>query len=461
MITAQTSNLIPKFWAFEGLKRMKQAYNMGKTITTEFSKLISQRGDTVHANIPGALDFNRRKDGEDITIQNPTSTDVPVVLNQIISTSFRIYAGQASLSGQELFDTFMPGAVDALNNGVNRAIMGAIPQFMPRVIGGLGELVSNNCIARLVAARRKSKEFGEMGRLPYLAVTDGTEEQLLNNATFVQANTSSDGSQTQRNGYIGPKFNLDVFAPYGLPAVDTTTALPYFGKVNNALGYPVGTTEIAYDDYSGPSPTGSSSSSSSSSGTLIYPPAIGSWVSIAGCREPFKVAAGTTNALLVLDRALTSAIVNDAVIEFAQSTRTSSAYDKDYIHSLDVVDASFLRVGNPVSLNGYNYTVMKVDTAENTVMLDRPLEVLSGANSVLAVFPVGNYNFCYRKDAIAIVNRPLLVMPDSNMYTAIGKDASISVSIDWDYKARCSVVTMEKLIGIKVLDIYRGFLMLG
>jgi hypothetical protein len=433
---------------------------MGKTVTTDFKNQIQKAGDTVHANIPGNFTTQRRNDGDTYNRQAATSTDVPIVLNQQIETTFIIYSGQASLSQGELFDTFLDGAIDAVNNGVNSMIMGAIPQFVPSAqYGGLNGFTSSNAISKLVAAKQQAKNF-KSNIAPYLAVTDNVEAAMLNNATFNQANTSSDKGLTQMNGYLGQKFGLNMFAPYGLPYTNNLASLPFSGLVNGAKA--AGQTVIAYDNYDGTGGTGSSSSSSSSGGSGIteYTPIVGSWVSFADSPLCYKITAADLDEITI-SPALVHAVTDDSVIEFARSTTVVAETAANFYLSIEVADLTYLEVGNPISIGSANYTIMSIDTVNTKITLDRPLEALAAASAVIGIMPSGNYNLCYRKDAIALINRPLAMMPGANMYTASGTDASLTVTMHFDADVGGTVVTVETLVGVKVLDTNRGFLMLG
>ena len=89
------------------------------------------------------------------------------------------------------------------------------------------------------------------------------------------------------------------------------------------------------------------------------------------------------------------------------------------------------------------------------VTLDRPLEVALSNDDKAFPGPDGAYNWAFHREAIALVSRPL-AMPNNRMgvMTQVGvhNDISMRVAMQYDINQGGTVVNLDLLCGVAVLD---------
>ena len=113
------------------------------------------------------------------------------------------------------------------------------------------------------------------------------------------------------------------------------------------------------------------------------------------------------------------------------------------------------------------YTIIEsevVSATEQSVLLDRPLEL--GVTNDQAVFPGpgGSFNFGFHREAIALVTRPL-ALPNQSHGVSAGiashNDISMRIAMQYDISQQGTVVTADLLCGVAILDTDLGVVMYG
>ena len=93
---------------------------------------------------PGEFTSYRKDVGDNVTVQDATATNVPVVLNQHAHVSFLIRDGEESKSFKDLVAEYMQPAMLAQARFIDQVILGQYPQFLQYQYGGAGLLTSTN-----------------------------------------------------------------------------------------------------------------------------------------------------------------------------------------------------------------------------------------------------------------------------------------------------------------------------
>jgi hypothetical protein len=164
----------------------------------------------------------------------------------------------------------------------------------------------------------------------------------------------------------------------------------------------------------------------------------------------------------------------DAVIY--KSCDVNSAYAANWSKAilLDGIAANLQPVvGQVISFgtsNGsdrHTYTIIEVDADTTTsvyIWLDRPLSASLANNDLAFPGPAGSLNLAFHRDAMAFVSRPLaLPNPGLNVMSAVGSynDVAMRVTMQYNITQMGTIVTLDLLCGVKVLDTNLGCLLLG
>ena len=126
------------------------------------------------------------------------------------------------------------------------------------------------------------------------------------------------------------------------------------------------------------------------------------------------------------------------------------------------------QVGQGVTFNSSTilYGVIQVDTVGKTILLDRPLEEANGIanNDAINLLPSGSYNLGFHRNALTLVTRPLaLPMPGTGARAGVANFGGLSmrVTMTYDGNKQGTLVTLDTLLGVKVLDQKLGAILLG
>jgi hypothetical protein len=112
------------------------------------------------------------------------------------------------------------------------------------------------------------------------------------------------------------------------------------------------------------------------------------------------------------------------------------------------------------------YTVIQVESVNTTceyVWLDRPLEAAWANNDVVFPGPHGSMALGFHRNALALVNRPLALPNSAGVQAAIGmyNNLAMRICMQYDIDTQGTKVTLDMLMGVKVLDTNLGVVMLG
>jgi hypothetical protein len=438
---------IPELWAQESLIILEDSLVMANLVHRDFSDEVARFGDVVNTRRPGKFEAVRKKDCADVTIQSATATNVAVRLDQHLHTSFVICDGEESKGFAVLRDEYLRPAVLSLAEKVEAILLAQVYQFLDNAVGQLGVPPT---LATLTALRKKLNEqkVPMMGR--NVIITPCCEAALLSIGDFVRADAVGDGGTALAEGNLGRKFGLQHFLSNIAPSVSKADAEFETAAVNNAAGYAAGDTVVAYDGASGAGNGGDW---------------VGAWVVIDGDLTPQQVTADSGTEL-TLSPGLKSAVVDDAVITLYQKAQVDNGagYPLAECAALTIDGlAAAPQTLQLVSDGALRYGAMR-EPALDSVELDRPLEAALVDDQVLGLGPAGDYCFAFHRNALAMVMRPLAAPAAGSgalSFTASFNGLSMRVTITYDGKCQGHLVTVDMLMGVKVLDTRLGAVMLA
>jgi hypothetical protein len=449
LIVSANSNdaFVPEIWAQESLMVLEANLVAANLVHRDFEDEIARAGDIVNTRRPAAFTAKRKVDGDAVTTQDATATNVAVPLDQHLHTTFIIYDGEESKGFKSLRDEYLVPALQSIAQALDRIVLNQTYGFLTNVVGALG---TDPGKATVIAAREKLNDNKAPFEGRNLIVTPGMEGALLNVADFVNAEKTGDAGTALREGSLGKKFGFSVFMDQNAPAPVLSSAVRT-GAINKSAGEAAGALAVDCDGITGAA-------------------VAGSWFTIAGDMIPHKVVSstgGSTPTNIVFTPALASAVVNDAVITIYTpgACNVTAGLDAGWNKAI-VVDGfggGAAKTGQMISCGSVNYGLMETPTA-TSLLFDRSLAAAMTNDDVLGVGPVGDYGLAFHRNAIALVTRPLAApAPGSGAksYVANYKGLSIRITITYDGQYQGHRVTADLLAGVKVLDTNLGCVVLG
>jgi hypothetical protein len=206
--------LVPELWANEGLAILEENMVMANLVNRDFESTISKFGDVVNTRRPGEFHIRRKKDGTNLSLEDASSTNVRVPLDQWFYKAFTIKDGEGTLAMQDLIGLYLKPAMQSIARGVDRALLGRVHAFLgtPTTrVGRLGNLNSTNSKDYLLEAREilnKNKAYPDNRKL---VLAPGSETALLKNDMFLKANERGDGGTALENARLGKILGFDTF----------------------------------------------------------------------------------------------------------------------------------------------------------------------------------------------------------------------------------------------------------
>jgi hypothetical protein len=456
---------IPEFWANESLAVLEENLVASGLVYRNFEDRLSQMGDTVNCRRPNRFEPARKDLTDNVTIQDATAVNVPVILNQHVHTSFLIRDGEESKSLADLVATYIVPAVKGMARWTDRMVLGQYGQFITNSTGKLGGLNSTTAKGFLIDARKKGQTllWPQDDAIRPMITNEDAEAALLNTDLFVSAEKVGDQGSALRTASLGRKFGFDMLMSQqmGNIALGNTRK---GGAINNGAGYPAGTTVFTVDGFTGAAGVGEFVTISDS---LTVE---GGWVSrITAHTETL----GNTTQITILDPIPFDTVDNGLVRTYtAGAVNNGPGYAAGWSKAIVVNGFTVApKVGQMVTFTTNVptaadpiYTVLGTDVSTTSITLDRPLEAAIVNSVTVNIGPAGDYSFSFLRDAMALVIRPLAPpKAGTGARSAVMSynDLSMRATITYDGNKQGHLVTLDFLAGIKVLNKNFGMVMLG
>lgn len=449
---------VPEMWVNESLMVLDDSLVMAGLVHRGFEDAIANEGDIVNTRRPNKFRTTRKVDGENIVTQDAVSTNVQVKLNQRIGQSFLIHDGEWSKSFLDLSEVYLAPAVQAVARGIDRALMGHVHNLYGAPATRAGKLAGlSSATARdyLLEARQilNLNNAPDENRVALISPT--SETSYLKTDLFVAANQRGDNGTALEMARLGRLYDFDVVRGRNVPRTTASGVDTVAGTITNAAS--AGTTGSQACTVTG------------------YEVQVGEFVNVAGNDQPTYATAATvsTNTTAVtLNEALKYATSALAVLTVYKSIDVKGAFAADY-HKEIVVDGwtNAPVAGQLIAFgtggNRRTYTIIESylsAAGEQSILLDRPLEVALTDNQLAFPGPIGEFNMAFHRNFLALITRPLADPPAGAGVVSMRGTAnglSLRLQMQYDSLAQATRFNVDVLFGIKTLDEQLGVMMLG
>ena len=448
---------IPEQWAQEGLVILEENMVVANLVHRDFEDEVRDFGDVVNTRRPGTFRISRKRDGTTLAQQDASATNVQVPLDQWFYTSFVIKDGEASKSFQDLVDIYLRPGMQTIARAVDRAVLGRCHNFLRAPLNRVGRL-ENLTSANSKDYMLEAREVLNVNKAPTdgrnLVLAAASETALLKNDMFLKANERGDGGTALENAELG---RILGFSTYMDQNVNSVAAATMVGQVITGT-----ITDIQ------------SAGEGGVQNCTLATTVIGEYAVVAGNDQPTYITGLTgSTSDITLNEVNKYATLALAVVTVYQSADVKGDYAAGYSEGI-VVDGYTVapQIGQLVSFGVGNgrrtYTVIEswqTDSApEQTIVLDRPLEVTLADNDLYFPGPAGALNMAFHRDALALVTRPLAVPSGAlGVMSSVGSYNNIAmrVTMQYDIQEGGTVVNLDILAGVAVLDQNLAVVFLG
>ena len=452
---------IPEHWAQEGLAILEENMVVANLVHRDFEDEVKDFGDVVNTRRPGTFRISRKRDGTTLAQQDASATNVQVPLDQWFYTSFVIKDGESSKSFQDLIDIYLRPGMQTIARAVDRAVLGRCHNFLrapANRVGRLENLTSANSKDYMLEAR----EVLNVNKAPTdgrnLVLAAASETALLKNDMFLKANERGDGGTALENAELGRILGFGTFMDQNVNSLSAATMVGQIatGTITNALG----------------AGSGGSQACTITGDEVV----VGEFATVAGNDQPTYITAATTGAgdttAVTFNEVNKYATLATAVVTVYQSLDVNGNYVAGYSEAI-VVDGWTVppQTGQLVAFgtgaSRRTYTVIESwlsGSGEQSLILDRPLEVLLSDGDLCFPGPAGAINMAFHRDALALVTRPLAVPSGAlGVMSSVGSYNNIAmrVTMQYDIQEGGTVVNLDILAGVAVLDQNLAVVLLG
>jgi len=447
---------IPELWAQEGLAILEENMVIANLVHRDFEDEVRDFGDVVNTRRPGTFRISRKKDGTTLVQQDASATPVQVPLDQWFYTSFVIKDGEASKSFQDLVDIYLRPGMQSIARGVDRAVLGRCHNFLrapANRVGRLQNLTSVNSKDYMLEAR----EVLNVNKAPTdgrnLVLAPASETALLKTDMFLKANERGDGGTALENAELG---RILGFTTYMDQNVNSLTAAAMVGQVITGT-----ITDIQ--------PAGEGGVQNCTLAATV----IGEFAVVDANDQPTYITALTgATTDITLNEVNKYSTGAGAVVTVYSKCNFKSTQLAGYSEAV-VVDGWTVapQIGQLVAFGAgasrRTYTVIESwlsNTGEQSLILDRPLEITITAADPCFPGPAGSLNLAFHRDSLALVTRPLAV-PSGQLgvmsHVGAYNNIAMRVTMQYDIQEGGTVVNLDILAGIAVLNQDLAVVLLG
>jgi len=450
---------IPEHWAQEGLAILEENMVIANLVHRDFEDEVKNYGDVVNTRRPGTFRISRKKDGTTLAQQDASATNVQVPLDQWFYTSFTIKDGEASKSFQDLVDIYLRPGMQSIARAVDRAVLGRSHNFLGTPTGRVGRL-QNLTSAVSKDYMLEAREVLNVNKAPMdgrnLVLAPSSETALLKTELFIKANERGDGGTALENAELGRILGFRTYMDQ---------------NVNSLLYASVSASEVTEGTITDIQPAGEAGVQNC---TMTHACAIGEFAVVDGNDQPTYITALTgATTDITLNEANKFATAALAKLSVYHACTVKGGYALGYSEAIvldgwtTVAPAVGQLVAFGVGAARRTYTVIESwlsAVGEQSVILDRPLEVALINAQAAFPGPAGALNMAFHRDALALVTRPLAV-PNGQMgvlsHVGSYNDISMRVSMQYDIQEGGTVVNLDILAGVAVLDANLAVILLG
>lgn len=456
---------VPEVWAQEALMTLEENMVVAQLVHTDFSDEIQEFGDVVNTRRPGEFEAENKGVNDDVTVQAATAEKIDVKLNQHVHTSFLIRDVELGKSFKDLNEIYLKQAAKSLARDLDKKLLGQVYQFLHNSVGDLGKMNAtagdaNNVKSLMLDTRQVMNDLSVPEDNRVLILTSSSETWALKLDLFISAERVGDEGTALREASLGRKLGFNTFMCQNTPHVTDTGV----EDADDIAAADAGATVVVSDD----------------AGVGGY--VVGQYIYFGGTddKAPYRIIAIDGNNL-TLNRPLRRALADNThswlvpmgAVALAEHTSAGgpATYPAGYDGRIWVDGTGVPQVGQLVSFNNgatpisgeYCIVAVKDVGTEYSIKLDRPLDAAIANNYTVGYGPGGSYNFAFRRNAVALVMRPLATprVSGANAATVSYNGLSLRVTMTYDGYKQGLLVTLDFLCGIKVIDENQGAVLLG
>jgi hypothetical protein len=199
----------------------------------------------VNTRRPAKFEGKRKVDADAVTTKDAVAPNVAVKLDQHWHVSFVIKDGEESKGFAALRNTFLVPALQAIAKSVDEVVLNERYNFLSNVVGDLATPVGKRT---MIDAQTTLDGNSVPTSDRWFVMSSKSKADLLDVVDFTQADKVGDDGTAVREGFIGRKFGFDTVLAQNLKTIPSpgSTGLNV-GAVNNGGGYEAGDTVITID----------------------------------------------------------------------------------------------------------------------------------------------------------------------------------------------------------------------
>ena len=452
LVTTDNEAFIPEIWAQESLMQLEENMVAANLVHRDFENELAEFGDVVNTRKPRDFKIRRRTDSSGATArQSAISDNVRVPLDQWIESKFIIKDAEMSKSFKDLQRIYLAPAARNLARAVDRALLGRVHAFIANRAGRLNGLDKTTASDFVLDAREQMNINLVPEDMRHLILSPRSETPMQKTSLFVSAEQRGDGGEALENARLGRIHGFNTWLGQNVPSVNVATDVAT-GTITNALAA-----------------GGSGSQACTITG---YEVNLGEYAVVEGNDQPTHITAATasTNTTAVtMNEANKYATAALAPITVYKAYTAKGAYAAGHSEAV-VVDGwtiapkvgQLLAHGTGASRQVYTIIEAEDDGTDATIYLDRPLETAMADDDLVFPGPTGSYNLAFHRNALALVTRPLAI-PTAGVQSGVASfnGLSMRVSFQHDIDESGTVVKMDMLAGVAVLDEALAVMLLG
>lgn len=447
--------LKPELWAQESLVILEENMVLGNLVHRDYSSAFASYGDVVNIDKPQEFEAVRKTDADEVTVQDANADSLQVKLDQHFHTSFMIKDGQETKSWKDLVNYFLRPAILSIAQAVDKAISGSVIQFAwTNGSGTLGTAPTSTSPFLEVRNIMNKNKCPVSGRK--FVLTPDTETAALALDIFQSAERVGDNGTALREASLGRKLGFDFFMAQNQPTVT---------RASGTASSTVSTTIKA------------ANAAAKGATTIVCTSNVGGVagqiVDIGGDPQ-YVLAVDGGGENITICPGLRAAKAAGTAVTFYKFAKVNlgAGYAAGYAKELVIDTITDFVVGQPVIIHPTEAVagsaaaaaalprgVVIGTSAATSILLDRPLDAASVDNSFISPYPVGNYNFAFTKNAVALVTRPLQAARSGTgalSATASYNNLGVRVTITYNGTKQGHLVTVDLLCGVTKLDDDQG-----
>lgn len=192
------------WYARKFLERLFKALTFVQTVSRDFDDKERSKGSVIEIKRPGtfvATDMPANNTDQDVTTDK-----MQITLDQHKGVQFGVEDKELVYSGDEIIQHHIDPAMYAVAAAIEQS-MTALYKDVPWYVANDGTTPTND----FINLRKRLNDNNVPAELRKFAINYERDATYLAQALFHQANTSSQGAETQRSGVLGNKFGLETF----------------------------------------------------------------------------------------------------------------------------------------------------------------------------------------------------------------------------------------------------------